>query len=93
MTKKKEFAYEALQEAGSIVKYLQAVADGFESGVLTLSDKNGQVTLEPRGLIDFEVRITRKRDQTRLTLSLSWKPAAQEDGPEAGSVLITVGKQ
>lgn len=91
MRKKREFDYESLQDTTSIVKYLNALADGFEKGVLTFSDKNGELTLEPRGLIDFEVRASTKRDRTRVTLMFTWKPARDDEDEETGPLFITVG--
>lgn len=90
---KREFEYESAQDRESIVKYLRALAEGFERGVLSFSDKNGDVKLEPRGLINFEVRASKKSERTRVTLSFRWRHVSESDEAEAGPLLITPGDE
>lgn len=90
---KREFSYESLQDRHSIVKYLRALADGFEQGELSFSDKNGEVSLEPKGLIGFEVRASKKSDRTRLTLHFRWKHVDETPESETGPLFITVGSE
>jgi amphi-Trp domain-containing protein len=90
---KREFAYESLQDRSSIVKYLRALADGFERGELSFSDKSGEVTLEPKGLIGFEVRASKKSDRTRLTVNFRWKNGEDATESETGPLFITVGSE
>lgn len=90
---KREFEYDSLQDTQSIVKYLTALADGFEKGLLKFSDKNGELQLEPRGLVDFGVRASKKRERTKVVLTFTWKPAGEDSDNEAGPLFITVGNE
>jgi len=85
---KTEFEYESLEDARSIGRYLRALADGFEKGLLSFSDRRGEIALEPHGLIEFEVRVSKKRDRSRLSLSLTWRPAREVNAGDAGPLSI-----
>jgi amphi-Trp domain-containing protein len=89
MTKEqeREFQHESLQDRESILIYLKALAEGFSSGLITFTDKDGEISLAPGGLVNFEVRANRKRDRVVLSLKLSWKDTAHE---EAGPVRLTI---
>jgi amphi-Trp domain-containing protein len=83
MTKEqdRDFQHESLQDRESILAYLNALAEGFSSGSITFSDKDGEINLSPAGLVNLEVRANRKRDRVSLTVKLSWKDAAEDHGP------------
>ena len=72
------FEHESLQSRRSIVAYLQALQEGFETGTLTLSDPEGRIALKPNGLVHFEVQATQKRDRIRLVLRFQWKHNGRE---------------
>jgi amphi-Trp domain-containing protein len=67
------FEHESLQSRRSIVAYLQALQEGFQSGTLVLSDPEGRIELKPNGLLRFEVQAAQKGDRIRLVLRFSWK--------------------
>ena len=73
MAKTDEFIYESLQDRQSIVKYLNALVDGFSSGKLLLGVKEQQMALEPQGLIRIEVEGEKKDDKMKLKLKFQWK--------------------
>jgi len=90
MTQQKtEFEYESLEDVKSVGRYLRALADGFASGSLSFSDRHGEIALEPRGLIEFEVRVSKKRDRSRLSVNLTWRPARESHNAESGPLSIT----
>jgi amphi-Trp domain-containing protein len=89
---KTEFEYESLEDPQSIGRYLSALADGFAKGVLAFSDRRGEIALEPRGLVEFEVRVSKKRDRSRLSLSFTWRPA-RESSTESGPLSITADSE
>lgn len=70
--REREFEHESLQDRESILAYLKALTEGFESGVLTLTDSAGEISLEPRGLVNFAVRAHKKRNRVNLNLTISW---------------------
>jgi len=85
MTKEQErdFQHESLQDRDSILTYLKALADGFATGAITFTDKDGEISLAPGVLVNLEVRANRKRDRASLTVKLSWKDETEkQSGPE-----------
>ena len=72
MEKERAFEHESLQDRESILAYLRALIDGFESGVLTLSDNDREISLEPKGLVNFAVKAQQKRNRVNLNLKISW---------------------
>ncbi|MBD3335946.1 MAG: amphi-Trp domain-containing protein [Candidatus Eisenbacteria bacterium] len=75
----REFTHESLQDRESIMAYLQAIQDGLARGTLTFSDEEGEITLEPSPLLNFQLQASRKRDRVRLTLGFSWKESQEKD--------------
>jgi amphi-Trp domain-containing protein len=69
----REFQHESLQDRESILAYLKALADGFATGALTFTDKDGEISLAPAGLVSLQVRANKKRDRASLSVKLSWK--------------------
>jgi amphi-Trp domain-containing protein len=90
---KREFEHESVQDRQSIVKYLRVLAEGFERGLLSFSDKNGDLKLEPKGLIGFEVRASKKNERTRVTLNFRWRHVSKSEDSEAGPLFITPGDE
>lgn len=91
MVKKKEFEHDSLQDVASLVEYLKTVTRGFEDGAINVSGKDGEITLEPRGLIRFELRVSQRPDRNRLTLRFTWKPGRDDDTESKDELLITSG--
>ncbi|MHA7836138.1 MAG: amphi-Trp domain-containing protein [bacterium] len=91
MTRKSNhFRHESLQDSKAIVRYLNALAEGFEKGTLQFRDQEGEIVLEPSGMIRFEVAASRKSGRYGLNLKLSWKQQ-EEESPDSGPLLINGG--
>jgi amphi-Trp domain-containing protein len=71
--KNRKFEHESLQDPSSLADYLEALKDGFAKGTLTFSDKEGDITLQPHGLIQFNVKAERRRERVRLEVEFEWK--------------------
>jgi amphi-Trp domain-containing protein len=76
------FEHESLQDRESILAYLRALTEGFENGVLTLSDNTGEIILEPNGLVNFLVKASKKRSRVNLNLKISWNSVGDGAGDE-----------
>jgi amphi-Trp domain-containing protein len=85
--KAREFRHQSLQDPHSLVEYLRALQDGFAKGSLQFRDDGGEITLEPTGLIRFEVNASKKSGQHGLTLKFSWKQP-EPDEKDPGPLLI-----
>jgi amphi-Trp domain-containing protein len=90
MAKKSEkgFHHESLEDGSSISAYLKAVREGFAEGSLRLSDQNGEIVLEPNGLMNFEVNASSRRGRSKLTLTFSWREKPDKDPASGGSLKI-----
>ena len=75
----REFEHESLQDRTTIARYLKAIEEGFAKGSLSLRNRNGEIVLEPKGLIDLTVKASKKRGRIQLSLEASWKV---KDRPE-----------
>jgi amphi-Trp domain-containing protein len=89
----KEFKFESLQDGESIVRYLQALADGFATGELQLSTGEHQLQLHPQGLLRFRLQAKRGKEQGRLVLKVSWREIPLDDDDARDSLHITPGTQ
>lgn len=78
MARLKEFEYEALQDREAVIKYLQAVCDGFASGALRLASEEGEILLQPRGMIKLGVQAANKGGKVKLTIKLGWSDVERE---------------
>jgi amphi-Trp domain-containing protein len=67
------FSYESLQDRESIIKYLNALNEGFANGQLLFGSKQKQLTLNPQGLVKFDIEGKRKEGEVRLKLKFTWK--------------------
>lgn len=84
----REFRHESLQDKNSIVAYLEAVAEGIRNGTLRFSDQDGEIVLEPKGLMNLEVRAKKRRDRVTLQLNCRWKQPETSDKQEGGDLKI-----
>jgi len=82
-TVKGEFKHESVQDKTSIVKYLNALSEGLQKGSLTFNNKDKDITLEPVGLIQLEVKVKRSESKTKINLKMGWKEnhAQEDNGP------------
>lgn len=77
VSKKKTFEHDSLQDLQTIVHYLNAVTEGFRNGKLNLKGREGEIVLQPHGLIRLELRASERADRSRLDLRFTWKPAQE----------------
>jgi len=74
---KKEFKHESLQDSSSIQDIIKAIAEGLDKGKLSFSDEEGELSLEPEGLLNLKVTATKESNKRRFSIRVSW----QEDEP------------
>lgn len=70
-----ELVHEALQERTQVARYLRAIADGIESGMLRLTSGDKQLEFRPPTLCAFELRAKSDRSRAKLRLRLAWRKA------------------
>jgi len=89
MDHKDIFQHVSLQDRKSIRKYLKAVTDGVGSGVLSLADNAGEITVCPDGLIRLNVRVSKQQDRRALQIVLDWKEQDPETAVDPGTLVIS----
>ncbi len=67
------FKHESLEDAESIVAYLQALAEGFAKGSVCLASNGNELRLEPDGLLRMRVEAKRDGDRTKVVMKVSWR--------------------
>jgi amphi-Trp domain-containing protein len=70
---KKNFRHESLQDRDSIQGLLKAISQGIAKGKLTLSDEDGEMVLQPDGLLQLKVAATQDEERHRINLRITWQ--------------------
>jgi len=86
-----EFNYESMQDSRSIVKYLEAVAQGFDSGRLLFCSGKNELLLKPQGMLQFLLKARRKDGQVKVSLKVSWKEE-RRSSKEPVELMIQTGE-
>jgi len=81
------FRHESLQDQDSIRKLLEAITDGLAKGKMSFSDGDGEIVLEPEGLLRLKVTATRQDDLERVNIRVSWQP---KDKPKKKQKTLSV---
>ena len=71
--RKNQFRHESLQDAASIRKILESVTDGLANGRLRFSDEDGEIVLQPKGLLDLRLTAEQDEDRQRINLRVGWR--------------------
>lgn len=66
------FKHESLQDAKSIVRYIDALGLGFSNGAIRFRSDEREFVLNPQGLVNLEVEAKRKHDEIKLNLKFKW---------------------
>jgi amphi-Trp domain-containing protein len=70
---KDRFRYESLQDARYIQDVLKSITKGIASGMLSFSDEDGEIVMEPKGLLNLKLTATKEDDQRRITVRVTWQ--------------------
>ena len=68
-----KFIFESIQDKESIIKYLNAIKDGFTNGTITLADKEKKIDLIPNDEIKLKIKSYKKKNQVKMQFKLDWK--------------------
>jgi len=86
--------YEAFVDSETVVQYIEALKEGFETGKLTLSSYNKQFVFEPNQFTKIEVKVKRSSGKIKLSLQFVWdeKKKSKLLKPEQLIIASTLGK-
>jgi amphi-Trp domain-containing protein len=86
---KNNFRHESLQDAKTIQEILKAISKGIAKGRLSFSDEDGEIVMEPEGLLNLKVSANQDDLRHRLNIRITWqvdekvkqkKPLSVNDG-------------
>lgn len=86
-SQREEFKHESLQDPHSIVRYLNALADGISKGQLTLGTEAEQFAVRPEGLLKLEIKAKRKSDRVKIEMEIAWTER-EIAAPGSGNLVI-----
>lgn len=70
---KKSFRHESLQDAKTIQEILKSITRGIAKGELSFSDEDGEIVMEPEGLLNLKVTASQDELSHRLDIRITWK--------------------
>jgi amphi-Trp domain-containing protein len=86
------FKHESLQDAESIVRYIEALSEGFQNGALLFSSDDKRLVLKPRGLVRLEVEAKKRGEEIKLSLKFRWTEEAGADALTMSPLVISSGE-
>jgi amphi-Trp domain-containing protein len=73
------FKHESLQDGDSIVRYIDALSEGFQSGALLFCSEKQRLVLKPQGLVGLEVEAKKRGNEIKLALKFRWTEESNGD--------------
>jgi amphi-Trp domain-containing protein len=70
---KNNFRHESLQDAKTIQEILKAISKGIAKGRLSFSDEDGEIVMEPEGLLNLKVSANQDDLRQRLNIRITWQ--------------------
>ncbi len=67
------FKHVSVQDRASIVKYLEALAEGISNGNIHFRNGEHEANLNPAKLIDLEVKVKSDNQRSNINVKLTWK--------------------
>ncbi|RLJ17367.1 amphi-Trp domain-containing protein [bacterium endosymbiont of Escarpia laminata] len=78
----KSFRHESLQDTKAIRDLLKSISQGLKEGHLSFSDADGEIVMEPEGLLQFKLTATKRQGRHRINMRISWQvdePSEKKD--------------
>lgn len=88
-----KFSFESVQDVKTLEQYLRALTEGFAQGRMRFERKDMELTLQPKGLINFVVEAKAKDGRMKLNLKFAWREAVEQNDQEADAFVITPGAE
>ena len=88
---KNSFRHESLQDAGTIQDILESLSKGIARGRLTFSDEDGEIVMEPDGLLNLKVTASQDEGRHRLNIRITWQ--AEDKVQQKKPLRVKAGKK
>jgi len=72
-TREKSFRHESLQDGKSIRELLESITEGLADGRLVFSDEDGEIVMEPKGLLHTKLTVSKEESRHRINLRVTWQ--------------------
>ncbi len=72
------FRHESLQDAETIQQLLKALTKGVGRGELTFSDEDGEIVMQPAGLLNLKLTASKEDGRNRVTVRITWHDPKRE---------------
>ncbi|MCP3963868.1 MAG: amphi-Trp domain-containing protein [bacterium] len=72
---KHRFRHDSLQDTDTIQNLLKALTKGIARGELSFSDEDGEIRMQPRGLLDLKLTASKADGRNRVTVRITWQDA------------------
>jgi len=76
---KKSFRHESLQDVETIEGILKSIVNGVSKKKMTFSDEEGEILLEPEGLLHLKLKASQDENRHRFSLQISWQVEAENE--------------
>ncbi|MGD8558706.1 MAG: amphi-Trp domain-containing protein [Gammaproteobacteria bacterium] len=70
---KNTFRHESLQDAKTIQDILKSITRGIAKGKVSFSDEDGEIIMEPEGLLNLKVTANQDDSKHRLNIRITWQ--------------------
>ena len=68
-----QFKHESLQDKKSIQNMLKSISKAIAKSELKFSDQDGEIVMEPKGLLNLKITARTQDGEQRLDVRMSWK--------------------
>jgi len=77
MNAKEVFEHESVQDSQTISRFLRELMNGFESRNIVFASEEQQMVLHPDNLLEFGIKVKKKKDKNKITLKFLWKDSGE----------------
>ena len=88
---KNTFRHESLQDAKTIQSMLKSLSKGIAEGRLSFSDEDGEIVMEPEGLLNLKVTASQDESRHRVNIRITWQ--AEEKVQQKKPLRVNAGKK
>jgi amphi-Trp domain-containing protein len=70
---KESFKHESLHDTKSVQQILKALTKGVAKGRLTFADDDGEIVMQPEGLLNLKITASQDETRNRVNIRISWQ--------------------
>ena len=88
---KNSFRHESLQDVKTIQDMLKSLSKGIAEGKLSFSDEDGEIVMEPEGLLNLKVTASQEEGRHRVNVRITWQ--AEEKAQQKKALRVNSKKK